>query len=78
VGNVPSINNTTGFSAVPVGYHGSSYNDYNESGYCAYFWSSTEYSFSGAYARRIGYNDAGVSIFLGSKNYGYPVRCLRD
>ena len=78
VGNVPSINTTTGFSAVPVGYHGSSYNDYNESGYCAYFWSSTEYSFSGAYARRIGRscsNERAPSIPFSRKRQSVNCQC---
>ena len=76
VGNTPSSNNATGFSAVPAGYHsGSSF--YNSGGN-AYFWSSTEYNSSGAYTRYL-YNDGAlVHSNYNGKSRGYSVRCLRD
>ena len=71
-----SSNNATGFSAVPAGYHyGSSFPN---SGSSAYFWSSTEYSSSDAYNRRLTYNNASVNSNNSSKSVGYSVRCLRD
>lgn len=83
VGNTPSSNNATGFSALPAGSHyGSSFSN---SGNIARFWSSTEYSSSNAYYRYIGYNTASVysnndyiNYNYDRKNYGYSVRCLRD
>ena len=76
VGNTPASNNATGFSAVPAGNrYGSSFND---SGSYADFWSSTEYSSSGAYSRYLGYNLANVISCSNFKGYGYSVRCLRD
>ena len=76
VGNDPSTNNATGFSAVPAGDHyGSSF--YN-SGSLANFWSSTEYSSSDAYNRGLFYSTASVGSFDNHKSGGYSVRCLRD
>ncbi len=76
VGNNQSANNTTGFSALPAGSHfGSSFNG---SGTNAYFWSSTEYSSSDAYYRRLGNKIAYVTSNYRNKGYGYSVRCLRD
>ena len=77
VGNTPASNNATGFSAVPAGGHfGSSF---AFSGDDAYFWSSTEYSSSGAYNRGLNKSNADVgSDYYGYKYRGYSVRCLRD
>ena len=76
-GNNQSVNNATGFSAVPAGYFGSSF---NYSGRRACFWSSTEseYGSSYAYLRYLDYNYASVSSYTNPKSYGYSVRCLRD
>ncbi len=77
VGNNPSENNATGFSAVPAGYwNGSSF---NHVGTYTRFWSTTATQGSGhsARCRRIAYNSA--ELGLGSDGYsGYSVRCLRD
>ena len=77
VGNNPSENNATGFSAVPAGYwNGSSF---NHVGTYTRFWSTTATQGSGhsARCRRIAYNSA--ELGLGSDAYsGYSVRCLRD
>ena len=76
VGNTPSSNNATGFSALPAGNHyGSSFNG---SGNYAYFWSSTEYSSSSAYNRTLIYSNANVHSGYSIKSLGYSVRCLRD
>ncbi len=75
VGNTPSSNNATGFSALPAGYYSGSYNYF---GFDAAFWSATEYSSDGAYFRYLGYNNAGVVRHSNDKTYGYSVRCVRD
>ena len=78
VGNDPSSNNATGFSAVPAGVcYGSSF---SIAGNSAYFWSSTQYASSPYYAyyRDLYYDNAGVSRYIYDKYYGYSVRCLRD
>ena len=77
VGNTPASNNATGFGAVPAGTHYVS--SFGNSGYSAYFWSSTESSSSDAYYRRLSYNIATVGSYnYEGKRYGCSVRCLRD
>jgi len=78
VGNDPSLNNATGFSAVPAGYcRGSSF---YRAGYYAYFWSATQYASSpyNAYYRYLTYDNAGVRRDSNDKYNGRSVRCLRD
>ncbi|MCR4826919.1 MAG: T9SS type A sorting domain-containing protein [Bacteroidales bacterium] len=76
VGNDPSSNNATGFSAVPAGAcYGSSF--YYAGSY-AYFWSSTQDYSSYACYRYLTYLSAYVYWNNESKNVGYSVRCLRD
>ncbi len=75
IGNNPSANNATGFSAVPAGY---SYGDYNSFGFYAYFWSATQSSSYNACCRYLGSFLAYVLRFDYNKNYGYSVRCLRN
>ena len=77
-GNTPSSNNATGFSALPAGgYNGS----YDNIGYAAIFWSSTENNNDYAKYRQI--NNC-LSVVLGDglnskpKSNGYSVRCARD
>ena len=76
VGNNPSGNNATGFSALPAGYYCGSYDLF---GYNAYFWSSTEGYSGNAYLRGLCYYYAYVySGYYNGKIYGYSVRCLRN
>ena len=75
VGNIPSNNNATGFSAVPAGTY---YDSYGNFGYNAFFWSATESSSDLAYCRSLDYNGANVYRFDNNKNEGFSVRCLRD
>ncbi len=76
VGNDPSLNNATGFSAVPAGYCSGS--SFETAGHSAYFWSSTEYGMIHAWIRGLDYNYADVVRYESLKGYGYSVRCLRD
>ena len=76
VGNTPSSNNSTGFSALPAGeYNGHFYN-----GSCAGFWSSTEseYSSSSASYRFLTHTYYEVVSYYDGKEYSFSVRCLRD
>ncbi len=75
VGNNPSGNNATGFSALPAGYSSGSYSYFGRS---ASFWISTEYNSDNAIYRNLLYNNAGVGRFYYNKNYGCSVRCLRN
>ena len=75
VGNNPSANNATGFSARPAGdYYGS----YYSFGSYAYFWSATQHLSNGAYVRSLNYSNANVSRYHGYKDDGYSVRCVRN
>ena len=70
--------NASGFSAVPAGScSGSSFDD---AGYSASFWSSTQNASNPSYVYyRLLYNNyASVYRLDYYKNYGYSVRCLRD
>ena len=84
VGDNPSTNNATGFSARPAGgYDG--YDDYEDYGgyyyfgYYASFWSATQYVGKYAYTRNFYYDNASVyRVNYDYKNNGYSVRCVRD
>ena len=76
VGNDPSANNATGFSAFPAGYY---------DGYCdcffdgASFWSATENNDNYAYIRYLRYYHA--DVYRGNdgfKDDELSVRCVRD
>ena len=75
LGNNPSANNATGFSALPAGYY---YGYYDFFGYGVGFWSATECSGDSAYRRGLGYYGAFVDGDTNGKNYGFLVRCVRD
>ena len=80
VGNNPSANNATGFSALPAGaYYGDDYGDYNFFGEGAYLWSATEYNDYNAYNRAL-YNNLYANVIRSNivKFGGMSVRCVRD
>ena len=70
--------NSSGFSALPAGYHihgdNNNFNFKNE----VYFWSSTEYSSAHVWIRWLYYDRAGVARVKYPKTYYYSVRCVRD
>lgn len=77
VGNTPSANNATGFSAVPTGYsHGS----FSYVGNYAFFWTATENESNNrnAYTRLLSHQAAVVGRNASGKDYGRSVRCLWD
>ena len=74
VGNNPSTNNATGFSARPAGYCSGNYTYFGSN---AYFWSATQSS-SNAYIRGLDYDRANVSSDISGKYVGYSVRCVRN
>ena len=75
VGNNPSGNNATYFSALPA----SSYlGVYPNVGNNANFWSSTEGSNDAAYTRTLYSSMEYVYSANINKSYGYSVRCLKD
>jgi len=70
--------NESGFTALPVGYRyfNGAFSDMGS--YYGRWWSSTEYSTTGAWYRGLGYSYADVSRFNVSKEFGFSVRCVRD
>ncbi|MCQ2285110.1 MAG: hypothetical protein MJZ57_09440, partial [Bacteroidales bacterium] len=76
VGNDPSGNNATGFSAVPAGRRLTG--NFYDFGRLANFWSATQSDDSFAWYRYLGYDGSGVYSYDDTKNYGFSVRCLRD
>ncbi|MCQ2271288.1 MAG: hypothetical protein MJZ72_00640 [Bacteroidales bacterium] len=77
VGNDPSANNATGFSAVPAGSYNGSRSGFDGVGGNAYFWSATSIRIY-AYYRSINYSDEYVTCDDHFRDNGYSVRCLRD
>lgn len=77
VGNDPSANNATGFSARPAGFGNGSY--YGSFGRNANFWSATQTDSYDAYNCYLNYNGAYVySSTHNSKYSGFSVRCVRN
>ena len=75
VGNMPSSNNATGFSAMPAGYYNGSY---WYLGAYAYFCSATEYNSSVGDGRRLYFGESTISGGSSQKNQAISVRCVRD
>ena len=78
--NIPNTGatNESGFTALPGGDRYGSSGHFNNIGYDAYFWSSTENSSNNAWLRELNYNNSGVYHYYNNKKYGFSVRCLRD
>ena len=64
------------FSALPAGLRNAT--GYNNVGYHAYFWSSSEYNSSRTYI--VGLDDEfdKADLYGSGKDYGYSVRCVKD
>lgn len=75
VGNTPSANNTTGFSALPAGYYSGVYNNFSSN---STIWTSTESFVSNAYYLSIYYGSATVDYVNYHIDFGFSVRCVRD
>ena len=83
VGNTPSSNNATGFSALPAGYRSIYSGDvgyYDNVGNSAHFWSTTENEINNSNAHNRYFNYYGVTVTrnVSGKCVGQSVRCLRD
>ena len=75
VGNNPSANNATGFSARPAGIYSGNYYHF---GHLANFWSATQYNSGKAYGRSLQSDKANVIWGHTTKDDGYSVRCIRN
>ena len=69
--------NESGFTGLPGGFRTTS-SSFNNIGFIAYFWSSTESDSSNAWYRRLNNSNADVNTPNGDKRVGFSVRCLRD
>ena len=82
VGNTPSNNNATGFSALPAGYYhinySSSASSYQGINTGAYHWSATESSSNNVYVSNLFSSHANVYRSTASKTNGNSVRCIKD
>lgn len=77
IGNNLSLNNKSGFSALPGGSR--YYNGYFfEIDYYGYWWSSTESSTNSAWFRSLYCGSYNVYRHYIDKGYGFSVRCVRD
>jgi len=77
IGNNLSLNNKSGFSALPGGYRSSS-PGYPSMGFKGYWWSSEEFGFSGALLRALHYYNEFISRSNSSKALGCSIRCVKD
>lgn len=68
--------NSTGFSAVPGGWR-SDGGTFNDKGYQACFWTSTEYDSGKALCRCLSTYNGEIYRAAKSKNIGYSVRCVK-
>ena len=75
VGNTPSSNNVTGFSALPAGYY---VNGDTYFGLLTFFWSASENTNIGAAILSMLYYNAYVSIPSNNKGTGCSIRCVKD
>jgi uncharacterized protein (TIGR02145 family) len=66
-----------GFSVLPAGYR-YIVGTFNELGYNAYFWSSSEYDASYAWGRGFRYGVASVFRLYYGKTAGFSLRCLQN
>lgn len=76
VGNTPTLNNVSGFSALPAG----DYDFMNDHffGDFAYFWTATDIVSSTGYLIMLCYDLATFQVTWDNKRHGYSVRCVRD
>lgn len=73
-GNDLSLNNVSGFAALPAGWYGDMFSFFGES---TYFWSSTAYDNFNAKYVSMYHNRENVVNSYYDKTYGFSVRCLR-
>ena len=76
IGNDLSVNNSSGFSALPGGIRYPKWGTFEVVGDNCYFWTSSE-EFGGALIFSLSYNYANISFLGYPKVFGYSVRCVR-
>ena len=77
VGNNPSTNNSSGFSALPGGVRTNN-GAFNYAGNYGFWWSSNVYDTSKANFRLLNYEQPSFVEYRFNKSFGFSVRCLKD
>ena len=78
IGKDQSSNNTSGFTAIPVG-HRSSFNGlFHYAGSSTYWWSATEKENGLVWHRYLSYAGAGINRAYYAETNGLSVRCVKD
>jgi len=77
VGNNQASNNSSGYTAVPVGSR-SGGGTYADLGVASQFWTATEYSGTQAWKRYIRYDFSDFFSYENSKDAGLSIRCIKD
>ena len=77
IGNNLSLNNKSGFSALPGGcrYDPGDFSNMPDYGF---WWSSSEFNTYYAWSRHLYYEYSNSDFKNDNKNYGFSVRCVRD
>ena len=79
IGNNPSTNNSSGFSAMPGGYRSYAGGDFGNFGNNCDWWCSAENNSYDAYLRSLSYDYGTLQRHYNyGKNYGFSVRCIKD
>jgi uncharacterized protein (TIGR02145 family) len=78
IGNNLSVNNRSGFSALPGGGRGQSSGIFVYVGEYGRWWSSTEQSSTNAWNRSLIYSNTSFDRYYALKAVGYSVRCVKD
>ena len=78
VGNAHTLNNSSGFAALPGGCCGYGNGTFYGAGYYGYWWMASEGSAGYAWCRYLDYYYSHVIRIKYTKSYGFSVRCLRD
>lgn len=70
--------NSSGWTALPGGNRFRNGVDFYNIGYTGHWWSSSAYSPTAVWDRKMNYNDSNVKRSLRSMSYGLSVRCVRN
>ena len=81
VGSGLTLNNLSGFSALPGGYRFGTSGGFSTSlppGQNGYWWCATEYNTTDGWSRSLTYNKSTFDKNNFKKTYGFSVRCVKD
>jgi len=78
IGDNLSLNNKSGFSALPGGYRLAGNGSFDELGSDGYWWSSTIYNGSHAWGPTLSAFRSDIVWYNNKMEWGFSVRCVRD